>query len=86
MKINGQRHYLWFAVDHEGEVLESYVTKKRDNKAALNFMEKLYNIMGLPMRSLRISTLLGVWQITQRRINIFSFDDEKGQASIQAHA
>ena len=27
--INGERHYLWRAVDHEGEVLESYVTKKQ---------------------------------------------------------
>lgn len=33
--INGERHYLWLAVDHEGEVLESYVTKRRDRKAAL---------------------------------------------------
>ena len=34
LKINGERHYLWRAVDHEVEVLESYVTKKRDKKAA----------------------------------------------------
>ena len=27
VKINGEKHYLWRAVDHEGEVLESYVTK-----------------------------------------------------------
>ena len=40
LKINGERHYLWRAVDHEGEVLESYVTKKRDKKAALKFMKK----------------------------------------------
>ena len=30
VKINGQRHYLWRAVDHEGEVLVSFVTKARD--------------------------------------------------------
>ena len=30
VKINGVQHYLWRAVDHEGEVLESFVTKKRD--------------------------------------------------------
>ena len=35
VKINGERHYLWRAVDHEGEVLESFVTKTRDKKAAL---------------------------------------------------
>ncbi|MEO7383387.1 MAG: IS6 family transposase [Novosphingobium sp.] len=40
VKINGERHYLWCAVDHEGELLESYVTKKRDKSAALAFMKK----------------------------------------------
>ena len=40
VKINGETHYLWRAVDHEGEVLESYVTKKRDKKAALKFIKK----------------------------------------------
>ena len=41
VKINGETHYLWRAVDHEGEVLESYVTKRRDRKAALRFLRKL---------------------------------------------
>jgi hypothetical protein len=36
VKINGEEHYLWRAVDHEGEVLESYVTKTRDKAAALH--------------------------------------------------
>lgn len=40
VKINGETHYLWRAVDHEGEILESYVTKTRDKKAALRFMKK----------------------------------------------
>ena len=33
-------HYLWRAVDHEGEVLESFVTKERDKAAALKFIKK----------------------------------------------
>ena len=37
--INGEWHYLWRAVDHEGEVLESHVTKYRDCKAALKFIK-----------------------------------------------
>ena len=41
VKINGQMHYLWRAVDHEGEVLESFATKERDKIAALKFMKKL---------------------------------------------
>jgi transposase-like protein len=40
VKINGEKHYLWRAVDHEGEVLESFVTKTRDKKAALKFLRK----------------------------------------------
>jgi putative transposase len=40
VKINGEMNYLWRAVDHEGEVLESYVTKKRDKSAALRFLKK----------------------------------------------
>jgi len=34
VKINGQMHYLWRAVDHEGEVLESFAAKERDKAAA----------------------------------------------------
>ncbi|WP_338466227.1 IS6 family transposase [Novosphingobium sp. ZN18A2] len=40
VKINGEMRYLWRAIDHEGEVLESYVTKKRDKSAALRFLKK----------------------------------------------
>jgi len=48
VKINGETHYLWRAVDHEGEVLETYVTKKRDRKAALKFLRKLMKRYGSP--------------------------------------
>jgi putative transposase len=40
VKINGEHHYLWRAIDHEGEVLESFVTKTRDKNAALKFLKK----------------------------------------------
>ena len=41
VKINGEPHYLWRAVDHEGEVLEAFVSKRRDRKAALVFLKKI---------------------------------------------
>ncbi|WP_226688812.1 IS6 family transposase [Ruegeria arenilitoris] len=41
VKVNGKRHYLWRAVDHEGEVLEAVVTKRRNKQAALKFLKKL---------------------------------------------
>lgn len=40
VKISGSKHYLWRAVDHEGEVLESFVTKTPDKAAALTFLMK----------------------------------------------
>lgn len=40
VKINDERHPFWRAVDHEGEVLKSYMTKTRDKKAALKLLRK----------------------------------------------
>ena len=40
MRIKGERHYLWRAVDHEGEILDSFVTKTRDKAEALQFLKK----------------------------------------------
>ena len=49
VRINGENYYLWWrAVDHEGEVLEVYVTKKRDRKAALRFLRKTMKRYGHP--------------------------------------
>lgn len=48
VKINGERYYLWRAVDHEGEVLESFVTTTRDKKAALKFLRKALRKHGRP--------------------------------------
>jgi putative transposase len=43
------------ACAHEGEVLESYVTKKRDKKAALKFMKKALRRYGSPNEIAQIS-------------------------------
>ncbi|MEZ5880868.1 MAG: IS6 family transposase [Nitratireductor sp.] len=48
VKINGEIHYLWRAVDHEGEVLEAVVTKCRDKQAALKLLRKLLRRYGEP--------------------------------------
>ena len=46
--INGETHYLWRAVDHEGEVLEVFATKRRDRKAALKFLKRAMKRFGHP--------------------------------------
>src|SRR6266571_4371336 len=41
LKINGRLHYLWRAVDQDGDVLDILVQSKRDKKAAKKFFRKL---------------------------------------------
>ncbi len=48
VKIKGKRHYLWRAVDHEGEVLEAYVSQRRNKKEAYKFLKKLMKKYGKP--------------------------------------
>ncbi len=41
VKINGKQHYLWRAVDQDGEVVEVYLQARRDGKAAKRFFKRL---------------------------------------------
>ena len=46
VKINGVTHYLWWTVDHEGEVLEAVASKHRDRRSALKMLKKLMKRYG----------------------------------------
>lgn len=48
VRLNGEMVYLWRAVDQEGEVLESFVTRTRNKAAALTFMKKALKRHGSP--------------------------------------
>ncbi|MFT6753799.1 MAG: putative transposase [Candidatus Azotimanducaceae bacterium] len=48
VKINGELHYLWRAIDHEGEVLECYVSKRRNKGEAVKFLKKTMRKHGAP--------------------------------------
>ena len=48
VRLNGETHYLWRAVDHEGEVLEVFATKRRDRRAALRFLKRAMKRYGRP--------------------------------------
>jgi putative transposase len=41
VKIQGKRHYLWRAVDQDGEVVDVFLQKRRDGKAAKRFFKRL---------------------------------------------
>ena len=49
MKIGAEMAYLWRAVDLEGEVLESFVTKARGKAAARALMKKALKRHGSPV-------------------------------------
>ena len=46
MKINGKQHYLWRAVDQDGEVVDVYLQAKRDGAAAKRFFKRLLRSHG----------------------------------------
>ena len=46
VRIAGERMYLWRAVDHEGEILDMLVQRRRDSRAALRLMRKLLKKQG----------------------------------------
>src|ERR1700709_2024086 len=97
VKLNGEMVYLWRAVDQEGEILESYITKTRDKTAALTFMKKALKRHGSPekittdglrlyraaMRTWAAPTnrRLGAGPTTVAKIAICHFADESGRCS-----
>ena len=46
VKINGKQHYLWRAVDQDGEVVDVYLQAKRDGAAAKRFFRRLLRSHG----------------------------------------
>ena len=46
VKINGKQHYLWRAVDQDGEVVDVYLQAKRDGPAAKRFFKRLLRSHG----------------------------------------
>ena len=46
VKINGKRHFLWRAVDQDGEVVDVYLQAKRDAATAKRFFKRLLRING----------------------------------------
>ena len=41
IRIDGKQHYLWRAVDQDGEVVDVYLQKRRDGAAAKRFFKRL---------------------------------------------
>jgi len=50
--IRGERHYLWRAVDQDGEVVDVLLQKRRDGRAAKRFFKRLLKTHGSEPRKI----------------------------------
>src|SRR6202162_1439589 len=69
VRIAGKRMYLWRAVDHEGEVLDMLVQRRRDKRAALRLMRKLLRKLGFAPQLLTTDKL-GSYGSAFRRLRL----------------
>lgn len=67
VKINGETPHLWWVLDYEGEVLESYVTKRRHRKAAMKLLGKTMKRFGRP--HVMVTDLLRSYRATMKVIS-----------------
>src|SRR2546423_9816504 len=69
VRIAGKRMYLWRAVDHEGEVLDMLVQRRRDRRAALRLMRKLLKKQGFAPKLL-VTDKLRSYACAYRRLRL----------------
>jgi putative transposase len=69
IRVAGERMYFWRAVDHEGEVLDMLVQRRRDTRAALRLMRKLLKKQGFPPKLL-ITDKLRSYAAAFRRLRL----------------
>ena len=67
VRITGKRTYLWRAVDHEGEILDMLVQRRRDTRGALRLMRKLLKKQGFVPKLLVTDKLRSYRQRRLRR-------------------
>ncbi len=82
VRINGETHYLWRAIDHEGEVLEVFATKRRDRKAAMAFMKRAMKRYGRP--NAIVTDRLRSYRAALRDIGMLRLQECGGRANNRA--
>ena len=65
MKIRGKQHYLWRAVDQDGEVVDVLLQDRRDAKAAKRFFRRLIRRHGDTPRKI-VTDKLGSYRVAHR--------------------
>ena len=65
VRINGKQHYLWRAVDQDGEVVDVYLQAKRDGAAAKRFFRRLLRSHGSKPRKI-VADILRSYPVAHR--------------------
>lgn len=65
--IAGQRHYLWRAVDQDGDVVDVYLQARRDAEAAKRFFRRLLGSHGKSPRTI-VTDKLGSYRVARREL------------------
>ena len=75
VKIKGVTHYLWRAVDHEGTVIDCYVSRRRNKRAALKFLRKAVSKNEPP--KCNVTDKLRSYKAALREMNMLGIHDTR---------
>jgi putative transposase len=67
MKIEGKQHYLWRAVEQDGEVVDVFLQARRDGKAAKRFFKRLLRSHGGELRNI-VADKLSSYGVAHREL------------------
>jgi len=87
VKINGKQHYLWRAVDQDGEVVDVFLQSKRDGAAAKRFFKRLLRSHGREPRKI-VTDKLRSYGVAHRELipeTIHSTEQYENNRAEQSH-
>ena len=83
VKIRGKQHYLWRAVDQDGEVVDVFLQARRDGKAASRFFKRLFKAHGGKPRKM-VTDKLRSYGVAHRAPNLNTIHDTSRYANNRA--
>jgi putative transposase len=83
VKINGRRHYLWRAVDQDGEVVDVFLQAKRDGAAVKRFFRRLLRSHGGEPRKI-VTDKLRSYGVAHRELILDAIHDNSQYANNRA--
>ncbi len=83
VNIQGKQHYLWRAVDQDGEVVDVFLQSRRDGKAAVRFFKRLLRVSGSEPRRI-VTDKLRSYGVAHRDVAPYATHDTSQYANNRA--